>query len=157
MRAGERGSVAVEVAAAPEVVYDLVADVSRMGEWSPETVEAHWIDGATGPRVGARFKGKNRIGVARWSTKPRITVADRGRELAFVTEYRGRENTRWTYRFAPSDVGTEVTESFEVLDDTPRSVEIIEQRLFGIRDRRAHLLEGMRQTLERLKAAAEAT
>ena len=43
--------------APPDVLYDLVTDVRRMGEWSPETVEADWIGGASGPEVGARFRG----------------------------------------------------------------------------------------------------
>ena len=56
----------------------MVSDVTRMGEWSPETIRCTWIDGATGPAVGARFKGTNRRGIFRWSTKPEIVVADRG-------------------------------------------------------------------------------
>ena len=70
MKTGTRGEASVRVAAAPEKVYELVSDVTRMGEWSPETTSAEWIDGATGPAVGARFKGRNRNGVARWSTTP---------------------------------------------------------------------------------------
>ncbi|HAY67306.1 MAG TPA: hypothetical protein DCY82_03325, partial [Acidimicrobiaceae bacterium] len=27
----------IEIAASPEAVYDLVSDVTRMGEWSPES------------------------------------------------------------------------------------------------------------------------
>jgi hypothetical protein len=155
VKAGEGGSVSVEVAASPEDVYDLVSDVTRMGEWSPETVKAVWTDGATGPAVGARFKGTNRIGPARWSTTPRVLVADRGREFSFVTEFRGKDNTRWTYRFEPSGSGTKLTESFECVVDTAKAIDVVERYLFRIKDRKAHLENGMRETLARIKAAAE--
>ena len=44
-----RGSVTVQMAASPGVVWDLVSDVTRIGEFSPETFEARWTRGATGP------------------------------------------------------------------------------------------------------------
>jgi uncharacterized protein YndB with AHSA1/START domain len=155
VKAGESGSVSLEMAAAPEAVYDLVSDVTRMGQWSPETVKAEWIDGATGPAVGARFKGTNKIGFARWSTKPRVVAAERGREFAFVTEFRGAENTKWTYRFEPSGSGTKVTESFELVADTMKAIDFAERYVMRIKDRKAYLEDGMRRTLERIKAAAE--
>src|SRR5258708_6330417 len=99
MQRGTMGEVHQHIEAGPEVVYDLVADVTRMGEWSPECVGCEWVDGATGPAVGARFRGRNRHGLARWSNKPRVVAADRGRMFGFVaTDPIGRDMTRWTYR-----------------------------------------------------------
>src|SRR5437868_738521 len=109
MKKGTSSEARVRIAATPEVVYDLISDVTRMGEWSPECVACEWIDGATGPSVGARFRGQNRHGLARWSNKPRVVVADRGREFAFVaTDPFGRDMTRWTYRFEVVDGGTDL-------------------------------------------------
>ena len=34
-----------------------MSDVTRIGEFSPETFEAEWTRGSTGPEVGAYFKG----------------------------------------------------------------------------------------------------
>ena len=34
-----------------------MSDVTKIGSYSPETFEAQWLDGATGPAVGARFRG----------------------------------------------------------------------------------------------------
>jgi hypothetical protein len=45
------------MAASTERVWDLVSDVTRVGEFSPETFEAEWLGGASGPEVGARFRG----------------------------------------------------------------------------------------------------
>ena len=45
--------VSVWMNASPQQVWALVSDVTRIGEFSPETFEAEWLDGATGPEVGA--------------------------------------------------------------------------------------------------------
>jgi hypothetical protein len=155
MKAGTKGHATTHVNAPPEKVYDLVSDVRRMGEWSPETQRAEWIDGATGPVVGARFKGTNRHGPARWSTKPRVVVADEGREFAFVIGHRGTDMTKWCYRFEPAGDGTSVTESFEMLADVPWYFTVSERWLMGVKDRKADLEAAMGLTLQRLKVAAE--
>ena len=155
MKKGTRGEASLRVEAAPEKVYELVSDVTRMGEWSPETTSAEWLDGATGPEVGARFKGRNRHGIARWSTTPRVVAADPGREFAFATTWLGKDNTQWTYRFEPDGTGTRVTESFEMLVDVPWYFTASERWLMGVKDRKADLEAAMAKTLERLKAAVE--
>src|SRR6266704_326826 len=101
MNKGTTGEASVHVDAPPEKVYELVTDVGRMGEWSPECRHCEWLDGATGPTVGAHFKGSNKNGIFRWSTKPRVLVADEGREFSFATDIRGKDFTKWTYRFEP--------------------------------------------------------
>src|SRR3954467_15899573 len=60
MDKGTRGEAAVHVDAPPETVYAVVSDVTRMGEWSPETVRCEWLGGATGPAVGANSRGRTR-------------------------------------------------------------------------------------------------
>ena len=145
------GSASTTVDASPEALYDLVADITRMPQWSPETYRAHWVGGATEARPGARFRGWNKLGPARWCTDPVIDVADRGRELTFTTTFFGRGRfTTWSYRFEPAaGGGTTVTESWSEDDG-------LLARITG-NDRRAAMLQkGMEQTLERLKAAAEA-
>ncbi len=117
MKKGTSGRVATNIDVSPEVLYDLVSDVRRMGEWSPECRRCEWIDGATGPAVGARFKGSNSHGLARWSTTTKIVAAESGREFAFVTTHLGRDMTRWSYRLEPASNGTVITESFEMLRD----------------------------------------
>ena len=157
MNKGATGQASVHVDASPEELYALVSDVTRMGEWSPETVRCEWLDGATGPVVGARFKGSNRRGLMRWSTKPRVVAAEPGREFAFVAGLMiaDRDMTKWRYQFEPAaDGGTDLTESFEMVNDLPWYVSIGE-RIMGIKDRKADLEAGIQRTLERIKAAAE--
>jgi Polyketide cyclase / dehydrase and lipid transport len=158
MKKGERGEARLHVNAPPEMVYELVSDVTRMGEWSPETVRCRWLDGADGPAVGVRFKGTNRRGFMRWSTKPRVVGAEPGREFAFVANLMvfHRDMTMWRYRFEPAvDGGTDLTESFEMLNDLPWYISFGERWLVRIKDRKADLEAGMQRTLERIRAAAE--
>lgn len=155
MRAGTHATVNVESSASPMAVYDLVSDVRRMGEWSPECRTCQWIGSATGPAVGARFKGSNRRGLARWSTKPRVIAADPGHEFGFVTGHLGRDMTRWTYRFAASGGGTTVSESFEMLRDMPWYFRLADRLLMGVKDRKVDLEANMSETLRRLKTVAE--
>lgn len=148
-------SVQLLIDASPQLVYDLVADMPRMGEWSPECVRVEWVDGATGPVEGARFVGHNRIGprgLIRWSRRGRVVRANPGREFAFVTEEGGREGTVWRYTFEPVDGGTRVTESYEI-EWLPAWARILDVPTNRHRD----LLENMRHTLEQLKVVAEAT
>ena len=72
------GSVTVTIAAPPEQVWDLVTDVTRIGEFSPETFEGKWTRGSTGPEVGAHFAGhvkRNGVGPTYWSPC-KVTVCD---------------------------------------------------------------------------------
>ena len=155
MNVGTRGEASIEVDGSPIELYDVVSDVRRMGEWSPECRRCEWMGEATGPAVGARFKGTNRRGVVRWSTKPRVVVADRGREFAFVATHLGRDMTKWSYRFEPVSERTKVTESFEMLSDLPWYFRVADRFLMGIEDRKADLETGMQETLRRLKTATE--
>ena len=156
MEKGTTGEARLHVDAEPDVLYDMVSDVTRMGEWSPETIRCEWLDGATGPEAGARFKGTNKRGMLRWSTKPEVVTADRGREFSFVTKSVG-PSTKWTYRFgAAAGGGTDLVESFETLDPASKPLLFVERRFMGITDRKADLESGMLRTLERIKAVAEA-
>ena len=95
----------------------------------------------------------------RWSTKVRVVAAQRPREFGFVVGLilSGRDMTRWSYEFEQAaDGGTDIIESFEMLDDVPWYI-AASQRLMGIGDRKANLEAGMRRTLERIKGVAEET
>jgi len=145
--------VSLRIEAPPQRLYDLVTDVANMGRLSPECIGGRWLDGATGPAVGARFKGTNKRGLARWSTKNAVVAADPGREFAFETQQSG---TRWRYRFEPDGTGTIVTESREAWRDRPLVARVFSAlALGGVADHDDELRAGMRATLERLREVAE--
>jgi hypothetical protein len=54
------------MAASPEHVWSLVSDVTNIGRFSPETFEAEWLDGKTGPAEGVRFRGHVRRNGKKW-------------------------------------------------------------------------------------------
>ena len=139
------GEAKVHIDAPPDAVYALVSDITRMGEWSPECYSAEWVGGATGPAVGAKFKGRNKQGFMRWSTTPEVTAAEPGREFAFKTR-----DTTWRYQFEAADNGTDVTESFDV-PHYPFFLSVLQP----VKKREPNLVAGMQATLERIKAAAE--
>ena len=146
-------SVDVVIHETPERLYEMVSDLPRMGDWSPECVRCEWTNGSTGPREGATFVGHNRTGprkLIRWSRRGRVLAADPGREFAFATEEGGREGTVWRYRFEPVDGGTRVTESYEVL-----KIPVWARILDVPTNRHRELQTNMRDTLEQLKAQAE--
>ena len=148
-----QASVTVAMAAPAQEIWDIVADVRNTGRFSPETFEAEWLDGATGPALGAKFRGhvkRNEIGPVYWTTC-RVTACEPGREFGFEVLVGDRAVNNWHYRFEPADGGTEVTESF-------RMNEGLFTTLFGLLGgqlRRRRNVRDMRKTLERIKAVVE--
>jgi len=146
-------SESVVVARSPEDLYDMVSDVTRMGEWSPVCTTCWWEDGQ-GPRPGAWFTGRNELPERVWETRSQVVTADRGREFAFVV---GGSWVRWGYTFTPVDGGTQVTESWEFLPD---GITRFHNR-FGadapaqIADRALAARDGIPATLAALKRSAE--
>lgn len=146
--------VSLHVAAPSERVYEIVTDVAGMGRLSPECTGGRWLGGATGPAVGARFKGTNRRGFARWSTTNEVVEADPGRAFSFKTLQSGYQ---WTYRMEPDGDGTLVTERRDPFRERPAVAKLFTQVLLGGEDGHTdELRAGMRATLERVKALAEA-
>jgi len=143
----------VTIAAPPEAVWDLVTDISRMGEWSPETTSCRWLGRRKGPEVGARFVGFNKRGWARWATTVRVVEAERGRSFAFRVEGIG---VRWGYIFEPDGDGTQLTETRDISGARIPVVKALSVFVGGMDGHADELRAGMEQTLARIKAAAEA-
>jgi hypothetical protein len=55
---GATVDIEIVVSKGPDEMWELVTDVARIGEWSPECKGGAWLDGA-GPEPGARFEGYN--------------------------------------------------------------------------------------------------
>lgn len=148
-------SVTVHMAAPAQAIWDLVSDVTRIGLYSPETFEAEWLDGATGPAVGARFRGhvkRNGRGPTYWTTCT-VTECVPGASFAFAVGNDEKPLNTWAYRMAPADGGTDVTESFTL---TPTLGIKVYWALLGWARGRTNR-EGMRTTLERIRAEVERT
>ena len=144
----------IDIDAPPERLYDMVADLSRMGEWSPENRGGKWVGGAAGAAEGARFKARNRRGWRRWSTVAHIVTANPPKEVAWESRAFGLKIALWRYRFEPNGKGgTTVVESTE--DRRGRLMHVIGRTASGVADRAAENKKNMRATLDQLKKAAE--
>ena len=154
MPSARSGQSSIQIAAAPDLVYDLVSDVTRMGDWSPECYRCEWLKGATVAAPGARFRGYNRLGPTRWQRTAVVDVAERGHAFGFTTldERAGRDETRWRYTIEPSSSGTLLTESFELLWCSTLT-KLIELPL----PRGRQVRRGIEQTLQRIKRVAESS
>jgi uncharacterized protein YndB with AHSA1/START domain len=156
MQTLDRDQVSMLIDAPAEAVYELVADVTRTPEFSPEIVRCTWLDGAAGPAAGARFEAVNKVTRGpSWKNRPVVIAAQPGREFAFSRTEKFSGTLVWRYQLEPEGDGTRLTESYEVTQPVSRLGWFIIDRLFGCHDRRAELRAGMNQTLQRIRATAE--
>ena len=148
-----RGKVSLHIEAPPEEVWALVSDVTRIGEFSPETFEAEWTRGSTGPEVGAFFKGhvkRNGVGPTYWSPC-QVTECEPNRLFEFSVGTKEVTLNNWGYRLEPEGAGTKVTEYFRLGSSLPlKAYWLVLGPLRGRTNAR-----GMRTTLQRMKAVVE--
>ena len=144
------------IAAPPSTLYALIADVTRMPEFSPEVVECRWLDGATGPAIGARFAARNKFTRGPSAVnKPVITALEPHRMVSWSRTEPFGGTVEWTYQFRPHDDGTEVVESYRVIKPVSRIGWLI-IGFMASRARREQLRAGMEETLQRIRATVEA-
>jgi len=143
------------IATTPEAAWELIADITRMGNWSPETTSAEWTGGSGGPVPGARFKGINQMGAKKWRSDCVVTACVPGKRFAFNVKAGPFKVAGWTYEFAATDSGCLVTELWE--DHRGTLVTWISPAITGTKDRARRNQETMTVTLQRLAAALEKT
>lgn len=153
-------SVTVEIAASPEQVWAICTDLTRFGEWSPENRGGRWLDGASGPSLGARFEGiQEHPARGRWETVCTVTEFDAPRRFAWCLGEVGEPGATWSFSLAPSGSGTALTESVRMgpgpsgITDAIAAMPDKEERI--IERRLAEYHTGMTAVLEGIRAAAE--
>jgi hypothetical protein len=143
----------VEINAAPATVYRLITDLAAMSEIAEETAVMRWAKGdAAAP--GAVFKGTNRNGWRRWTTKCTITDAAPGERFAFNVSHTGVPVSRWQYDIVASGAGCTVTES--TWDRRPGWYKTPAGLATGVMNRQGANADNIQATLQRLKKRAEA-
>lgn len=153
-------SESVEAACAAEAAYDLVSDVTRIGELSPECAGAEWLgDGV--------FEGTNRIAYGDdeyvWIRRCVVTAAERPRRWAYAVGDRwdGSPASEWSYDVADLGGGRcRVTQTFRHVPDglsglrtqadadPANAPAVVAARVTALR-------AGMRETLARLRGALD--
>lgn len=162
-----RVEVSIDVDRPAGEVFGLVTDVARIGAFSPECVEAEWIDGADGPAVGARFEGTNRIDgdgfIYRWTRPCTVVIFDPPRRFGYTVgdRFDGSPAGDWTFDVAPTGTAScRLTQTFahrphglsavrlQADAEPQRASELVAGRVHGLR-------AGMTATLQAMKAALE--
>lgn len=142
----------VEIAAPPGQVWDVVSDVGRTGEWSPECSRVIPLGGI---RVGALLLGLNYRGRVRWATLSRVTSCSPEREIGWVVLTNRAE---WRYELQPSALGTSITQTRRTPRGEGRFALAFTRILLGGQARHDDELEqGMGEGLRRIKAIVEGT
>jgi hypothetical protein len=134
-------------------LYELVSDLPRMGEWSPENTGGKWVKGATGPAVGAHFKGTNRNGWRKWSTDVVVTVAQPGEQFSFDVTTGPIKVATWDYRFDQRGDKTSVVQTWT--DRRGAFASKVAILVAGVRDRAGRNRQNMEATMEKLAATVE--
>jgi uncharacterized protein YndB with AHSA1/START domain len=149
---GLRIDAEIVVAAAPEAVWDLLADVTNTGSWSPECIRTAWLDEPHGARPGARFSGHNRVpGGPEWTVTCVITEASRPHSLAWAvldddddTQSVEHPSSRWRYDLDPAAGGGTLVRQCFVHGPGDSGLRLMMRRQ---PERSAEIIDGRRQTL----------
>ncbi len=144
-------SASIEVAAAPEAVWAIVSDVTRMPEWSPE-LRRLFVIGSKEPRVGMNLVGINRRKYVVWPTTSKVVRFEPGRAVAWKTRESG---ATWTYELEPTATGTRITGRRDLPEFTLGTT-LMAPVIGGAEGHDQELADGIRSTLERIKATVEA-
>ncbi|GGO89467.1 hypothetical protein GCM10011584_18910 [Nocardioides phosphati] len=144
----------IEIAAPPAEVWALVGDLRRMADWSPQVDSTRLSTGCAEIGPGARVTNRNVQGELAWITHAEVVRFDEGREIAFRIE----ENwSVWSFTLEPSAVGTRLTQRRDAPDGlSASSLHAQETWLGGQAAFTETLRAGMAETLERIRAQAEA-
>lgn len=143
-------SASVDIAASPESVWEVVADVTRMSEWSPECRKVVVL-GSPKEGVGTTLLGLNRRGWAMWPTTSKVVRYEPATAVAWKTRESG---ATWSYELAPSNGGTTLTGRRELPAYTV-GTRLMAPLIGGAQGHDEELGDGIRTTLERIKAVVE--
>lgn len=140
----------LDIAAPPQQVWALVSDLPRMAEWSPQVVKSF----ARGPlQQGTKLININRRGFLFWPTRSKIVRWNPGVEVAWKII---DNNSTWSYTLEPTATGTHLVHRRDAPNGlTEISISLTDRFMGGQSVFQAELQQGMRQSLERIKAHAE--
>ncbi len=147
-----RGRTEAIARAPAEALWQIIADVTRVGEWSHECRGARLLGGAPAAAPGVRFRGQNRSGHFRWSRSCVFTVVEPPRALVWRSGgLWGRvDSTQWRIDLDSIAEGTRIVQTYQVLHVAPGLDRVYWRLIKAHRDRRAALADD----LERLAALA---
>lgn len=140
----------IDIDAPVDKVWDLITDLRRMPEWSPQCRMMRPL----GPvRQGTRTLNLNRRNKLFWTTTSTITEMVPQRKFAFRVN---ANNTIWSYELEPTATGTRVVETRHAENGVkPFSTLSVNMLFGGVPSFEEELVDGMKASLAKIKAAAE--
>ena len=139
-------------AAPPQRVYEIISDVTRIGELSP-VCKAAWWDEGSGPHEGGWFTGRNEVeGRDPWERHCEIIVAEPGQAFGWIAGGREQGVAEWSYRFRAVEQGTEVEETWRILRMVEQLSSLGDEVLTRMKE---NTESGIEATLANLKTVAE--
>jgi hypothetical protein len=143
-------TASIEVPSTPSEVWEVVSDLRRTGEWSPECRHVVPLGRL---RRGALLLGLNRRGRVRWATLSRVTAFSPGREIAWVVL---TNRSEWRYELRPTPTGTTITQTRRTPRGEGRFALLFTLVLLGGQaGHDAELEQGMEEGLRRIAALVE--
>ncbi|MEO6472099.1 MAG: SRPBCC family protein [Aeromicrobium sp.] len=148
----EEISASIDIDATPAEVWEVVSDLKRMGEWSPQCKKMFVLGREV--KKGTRTFNINSAGKMHWPTSAKVTEFDPEKKLAFrVVENR----TIWSYELEKTAAGTKLTESRRAPNGVSSGSNFaVERGMGGIEKFEASLERGIKKTLARIKSEVEA-
>jgi len=143
-------SASVVVDAPVEKVWEVVSNVSRMSEWSPECRKIVVL-GSPKQGVGTKLLGLNKRGWAIWPTTSKVVRFEPGKAVAWKTRESG---ATWHYELTPTESGTRLTGKRELPAYTV-GTKLLAPVIGGAGGHDEELADGIRTTLERIRATVE--
>ena len=145
-------TASVDIDAPSDRVWDVVGDLTRMPEWSPELRKLRLL--GSGPvRVGSTLVGLNRRGWVAWPTTSKVVRLEPGRAVAWRTRESG---ATWTYELEDTPAGTRLTGRRDLPAFTMGTT-VLGPIIGGAAGHDRELAEGIRTTLGRIKTTVEST
>ncbi len=156
--AGPGVTVEVNIAAPPSKVWELVSDINIPARFSTEFQGAEWID-TDGPRVGAKFVGRNQRDDRQWETTSFVVECDAPRVFAWHVSDPDQPGAQWRFELEPLGKGTRLRQHMTIgpgrsgtsramLEDADQAKDILARR-------RAQLRHNMELTTRGIKQLAE--
>jgi uncharacterized protein YndB with AHSA1/START domain len=153
---------AIRIDAPPQRVWELITDIERIVEFSPECVAVEWLGRVTDPGVGARFAGTSRIGSFEWTRNCTITRFEKPTLFAYEVADEADEapQSRWRFEVTADGGGTIVTQHFSHAPTGRSTVRLMAEEEPAAAEetvaaRTLMLSIGMRRTLEAMRATLE--
>jgi hypothetical protein len=149
------------IAAPPVVVWSLICDIALPARFSSEFQGGAWLDGATGPALGAQFRGRNHHPArGDWETVSTICDFEPERVLGWAVGDPGLPAARWRFTLEPDGARTRLTQWMQIGPGESGISELIaqmpdkESRI--LRRRLAEHHANMTATVEGVREMAEA-